>query len=132
MPKRIIGVILGMVAAMAAIMAIQMLSHQVYPIPEGLDLNDRAAVKAHMDGAPVSALMIVLAGYAIGAFLGGLVATVIGKERPMPAFMIGLLLAIGGVANAFMMPQPIWLSAASIIIVIPLALAGARMVKLSS
>ena len=45
---------------------------------------------------------------------------------PVPGYIVGALLLCAGIANAFLIPQPIWFSIASIVIYISATWVGAR------
>jgi len=128
---RLFGVIAGIFTAVILIVAVQMISMQIYPLPDGVSTKDKEAMKAHIAGLPDTAMYLVLLGYVLAAFFGSLVATKVSKEKYIPALIIGVLLTIGAIMNSFNVPQPLWMSLASIIVMIPLAWLGAKLVKLA-
>lgn len=132
MTRKIFGVLGGVVVAYLAIMGSQMLSLHQNPFPEGLDPADIEAMKAYISTLPGSAFAWVLGGYVVGAFLGGLVATLISQNKYMPALIIGAFLTMAAIANAMMIAQPMWVSVAGVIVMIPFAWLGAKIVKLRS
>ncbi len=46
MTRKILAVVFGIVIALVIIIAIEALSHAVYPMPEGLDLTNQEALQA--------------------------------------------------------------------------------------
>src|SRR5688572_11978981 len=114
MGRSIIAVLAGIVISMVTITVVQMLGHQIYESPAGLDMNDKAAIAAYMEKMPIEAMLMVLLAYIAGAFLGGLIAARLAPRRPiLHAMIIGTLLFFAGIANFIMLPHPIWFFAAS-------------------
>ncbi|HEY8133742.1 MAG TPA: hypothetical protein VII12_17820 [Thermoanaerobaculia bacterium] len=70
-------------------------------------------------------LGIVVAVLLVGTLAGTYLAARVGRSA-VPAYVVGGLLLIGGIANAFMVPQPVWFSITSIIIYLGGTLAGAK------
>ena len=81
MIRKILAVVIGIVAGSAFNMAIVMASHIVYPLPEGIDPNDFEAFKAHVEahGLPIGALIMVLAAHSGGSLVSGFVCGLIAK-----------------------------------------------------
>ena len=116
MGRSIIAVLAGLVIAMISITVVQMLGHQLYDSPAGLDLNDKAAIAAYMEKMPIGAMLMVLLAYVAGAFLGGLLAARLAPRKPiLHAMIIGTLLFFAGIANFVMLPHPIWFFVACVV-----------------
>ena len=90
-------------------------------------MNDRdmVQIKAFVATLPLSALLIVLTGWLIATFAAAWVATKIARG-PIAGFIAGALLLAVGIANAFIIPQPLWFSIASFVIYISATVAGVR------
>lgn len=83
-----------------------------------------------MNNLPVTAFLAMLGGYGAGAFLGGLVATLIsGRSLPRPAIIVGIVLTIGNVFNQMEIPHPLWFALVSVVMCIPLAWCGWRVIR---
>ena len=126
--KKIIAVIVGVIGGMAAMMVINFISVMLYPMPEGLDVADKAAMIAYIAGVPIGAKLLVVAGWMISAFVAGLVAALIAPEgsgRTM-AIVAGSFLMLGGIMNIVMVPHPIWMMIVGLLQYIPLAHLGAK------
>ena len=119
-----------MVVAIAAITIAQMISAAIYPMPEGVTIDNEEAFNAYVGTLPITAFLLVILGYMLGSFLGGLAATMIAKAKFAPALIVGTLLAIAAFLNGMAMPQPLWISALGVLVMIPMAWLGARLVKL--
>lgn len=109
MLSRITSVLTGCAAGIAALFLIEMLSHALYPLPEGINFQDPEAVKKMMEMMPSGALAIVLFGGFAAGLVGGIVSSMIAKENKlMSAIIMASVLTVLGVMNAFMLPHPVW------------------------
>jgi hypothetical protein len=82
-------------------------------------------VKAYIATLPLSAMLVVLTGWLIATFAATWLAARI-AGTPEPGYIVGALLLCAGIANAFMIPQPVWFSIASFVIYIGGTWVGAR------
>jgi hypothetical protein len=123
--RSIAAVVAGLIVAFLLVFGAEGIAHQVYPPPAGMNMQDMAQVRAFVAALPLSALLIVLAGWLIATFVGTWLAAKIAQSA-IPGFILGALLLAAGIANAFMIPQPVWFSIASFVIYIGATLAGAR------
>jgi len=123
--RRIGAVIAGLIVAVLIVFASEGIGHKIYPPPPGTDMHDMAKVKAFVATLPLSVLLIVLTGWLIATFAGTWLAARI-AGTPMPGYVVGALLLCAGIANAFMIPQPVWFSIASFVIYITATWTGAR------
>lgn len=132
MLRKILGVLAGVVVAYLVITISQVVSLSMNPFPEGLDMQDKEAMLGYMATLPASAYALVLGGYLVASFLGGLLATLIARTKFVPALIIGGFLTAAAIANAMMIPQPGWVSIVSVLVMIPAAWLGAKLVKLNT
>jgi hypothetical protein len=93
--KFIAAVFVGMMLGGLAIWAVEMVGHNLYPPPADIDVSNPQNVAKAIADAPMSALLFVVLAYAVGAFIGGLVAQLI-KNGPsvLSALTTGLILLI--------------------------------------
>lgn len=119
MGKNIVAVIAGIVVAVLVVMGIQWLGHVVYPMPEGLDINDADAMSEHIAGLPLGAFMFVLASYALGALAGGLLASKLAASSRMlmAGIVIGLIL-VATLVTLVQIAHPLWFSMAAVGVVV--------------
>lgn len=123
---RMIGaVIAGLLTGGILIAAVEGISSTVYPLPEGLDMADRAALANYTMNMPMGAYLFVLAGWILGAFGGGAVAVIISKHS-RTAIIVGAILTLGGLANMYMIPHPTWFWIVGVLVFIPSAVAGGK------
>jgi len=112
--RRILGVVLGAIAAVATIFLFEWIAQALYPIPESWESASRADVAAVMDAIPLPAKLIVVGGWFAGAFCGAWLALRVSDWGPA-AWIVGALLIAGGSANLVAIPHPVWMQAATVI-----------------
>ena len=101
----------GIVIAFLLVYAVQFVGHSIYPPPAGLDQTDMEAMQDYISTLPVPALLFPMLAYFIGTFCGTLFACTIGTARPVIfAFIVGVLVMAGTVANLIWIPHPLWFS----------------------
>lgn len=115
MLSKILAVVLGVLAAVIVIIAIEALGHAMYPPPGDLDLTDRQVMEAYVAGLPLGALLFVMAAWIAATFAGGLLACFIAKEMPFVyASIVGMLVLLGTIINLMSIPHPLWFSIVSV------------------
>lgn len=130
--RGILAVIAGFVAAGVVMMLVESFNGRVlYPelgrAAEGL--ADREAIRALLASAPMGALLVVILGWTLGSLVGGFLATWIARsDAAVRALVLGGLLTLAGVANNFMLPPPTWFWIPTLLVFLPAAYAGARLV----
>ena len=124
--RRIGSVLLGLVIAVAIVQIAELGVHVISPPPPGMSMRNIETIKAYVAALPVSALLLVLAGWLIGVFLGTWTAAKVGRT-PLMAYIVGALLFILGAYNAAVFPQPLPFSVALGIIYIVDTIIAARL-----
>ncbi|MBX3412966.1 MAG: hypothetical protein KF708_09785 [Pirellulales bacterium] len=125
MREHILAVLGGAMAGVLGVAIVEALSSLVYPLPVGLDTNDREAMKAHLAGLPPGAFLLVLAAHATGSFVGGAVSALIARRRAYDkALIVGLLLMVAGILTLVSLPHPIWFALADVALYVPFAFLG--------
>jgi hypothetical protein len=134
MVKNIFAVILGLAASSFIIFSLEVAGHIIYPTPPDFNLNDIESVKAFTSSAPPIVFILVIISYAVGSFVGGLVAAAIaGKNKMTKAITVGGILMGLGAYNLFMIPHPVWTIIISIFLFIPCSWIGGMLgMKVSS
>lgn len=131
MGRIILAVVVAMIAAVAVITIVQMMTQLVYPTPASDVMTDPAKLQAWMAAMPLSAYVIVLISYFLGAFAGGfIVKNMSRRESPgmtLP-IVIGGVLTVGAILNFFVLlpGQPLWFVIVGLLIFIPVSLFGAK------
>ena len=128
MGRKILAVVVALIAATAVMMIVEMLNSFVLPPPSADVLADPAKLREYMANGPTMAYVVVLIGYFLGSFIGGfIVKNMSRRESPGIALpvLIGVILTLLGIMNFVMLPgQPIWFVIVAVLIFIPSALLG--------
>ena len=94
----------------------------------GLDVTDPQQLAAFIQAAPPMAMAFVLGGWVLGAILGGWTAARISRRHPrIAALLVGAMVLAGVIANATMIPHPLWMTVAGVLLPLPAAWLGARL-----
>jgi len=131
MGRTILGMLVGVVVAIAVIAAVEALGHSVWPPPAGLDPTDpanEAAFAAFIAGMPLPAKLLVLIAWVLGTFIGALAAAKLARHQTAAALLVALVVLSGVVGMIMKVPHPTWLSVAGLLLPIPAALLAVRLV----
>ena len=129
MLKNSIAIIVGLIAAGIVIMLVEMFGHVIYPPPAEFDPADSDSIKMLIELAPAGALMMVVLAYVLGSLVGGAVAALIkGKNKLYRAMIVGIILMIAGIFNLASNPHPVWFWVLCLLIFVPFAYLGGRLV----
>jgi hypothetical protein len=126
--RRIGAVLLGLVIAIAVVQIAEVGVRVISPPPPGMSMRNMETIKAYVAALPVSALLLVLAGWLIGIFLGTWAAAKVGRTA-ITAYIVGGVSIFLGIYNAVIFPQPMWYSIVLFAICIVATLIGAAMVR---
>ena len=112
MLRNILAFVLGMVAGMAANMAIITLNSSVlFPMPEGIDQRDPEQMNSYLATLPAVAFVVVMIAHLAQSFIGGFVAAKVAGSKPMfMAMVVGTFSLAGGVAAMQMFEGPSWMA----------------------
>lgn len=127
---RMIGsVLLGAVAGSIVNMGLIMVSGSVIPPPQGADVTTMEGLKASMHLFEPQHFLFPFLAHALGTLVGAFVAGVTAPGRSaIPAYVVGGLFLVGGVANVAMLPSPVWFSAVDLILAyLPAAWVGLKL-----
>ena len=130
MLRAILSVVAGVVAAFVIVMLGDMLSHAVAASSAGApptDMNDRAAMEAYVAALPTTVFVVMLAGWTIAAFAAAFVAARFGRKGAWPGWVAAGAFLCATAANLLMIPHPIWMTVAGIVLVVAGGWAGARL-----
>jgi hypothetical protein len=132
MGRKVLAVVVALIAAFAVIMIVEMLNSFLVMPPSTEVMNDPAKLRDFMSSLPTRVYVIVLIGYFLGSFMGGYIVTNMSR-RESPGLslplLIGGILMIGGLLNFFVMlpGQPMWFIGLSLLIFIPVTLLGSKL-----
>jgi hypothetical protein len=121
--RSIVGVFAGLVVCVILIGVIEYAACAVHPAPKGFDFSDREQLRAHVENAPLSALLLVLAAYAVGTFVGAyMAARVAGRAPLVHAAIVVAPFFVGSVMNLRAMPWlPVWFAVVNLVMFAPIA-----------
>lgn len=123
--RMILGIVAGIVVAVACVAGIEALGHAIYPPPPGLDPTNPRDIDRLMSMVPIMALVFVVVAWFVGALAGALVANLVAR-RNMAGWIVALLVIAGGVATMVMIPHPGWMWGAGVILPLLAAFVAAR------
>lgn len=127
MGKNIIAFLAGLVSAGLVVALFEMLAGLLHPLPDNFDKNNANAMIEHAKSAPLSAILVVLLAYIIGAFTGGLVASLISKTRPRTlSLLIAVIFIATTIMNLMQIPHPFWFGVLAVVVWIPFSMLGYR------
>ena len=106
MVRLITGIVVGVVAAFVTVFAVNLVGHQIYPLPSDLDMDDYQAVGAYVSSRPPGAVAFVLLAWFLGAVDGGVVAAAISR-RAWTVWPVAALVAAAGIVTVLMIPHPV-------------------------
>lgn len=113
MARTIGGIVLALVLAIATVQAVEWLSHQVWPVPAGLDPADRGSLARYVEQLSLPSMLAVIVAWLLGPLVGGLVGNRVAR-RVLPGWLAAGLIVLGVVATVAMIPHPLWMIAAGI------------------
>jgi hypothetical protein len=119
MLRNILAGVLGIAIAIVIVFLVTELNLVRYPLPEGLDTGDAAALRDHIATLPIGAFLTLIAGWAVATFVGAVVARRVGTAKAWvyPA-VVGGFVFVATVANLIAIPHPHWFMAVSLIAIL--------------
>ena len=94
------SVLSGIFIAAIIILPLEQIIYKFFPTPSNIDLNNLDEINKHVGELPYTAFILEALCYALGAFMGGVVATLSSNRNQIyPALIVGSALAIGGLFN---------------------------------
>ncbi len=130
------AVFLAIVLASVTMMVVETINSFLFPFPPGLDTMDLVAVQAFAHTLPAVAFWVVIFGWALGSFVGGVVVTTLAekwgstkKDAGTLAWGTGVVLLMLGILNSFViLPgiHPLWFHFVSLPMLVIGSVAGNR------
>ena len=117
MAKTILGLVAGVLVAVALVFVLEMAGHMVFPPPADLNVRDPAQMATMIERLPIGAVLAVLIAWTLGAFGGGYVAAMIARRGPWPAWVIAAVLLIFSAMTMAMIPHPAWFMVAAVVLI---------------
>jgi len=127
MTRLILAVLGGLILAFGLVFVTDALFHSLSPststMPDG---SDREAMRAYVASQPASALAVILAGWAIAAFVGAAIAARFAGRGESPGWIVTALFLLATAANFAMVPHPTWMVLSAIVAIVAAGWLGAR------
>jgi hypothetical protein len=143
--RSILGVVLGWVLAFITIMVLHVLNFIIFR-PESDETlfehfkqmgKDVEAMKAWLPTVPMEGMLLVLAAWTTGAFLGGAMSALIAaRAHIFHASIVGTLILVGTIYNFYDMRQkydfshPDWMIICGLLLPVPASMLGGRLVEM--
>ncbi|MCW9708522.1 hypothetical protein [Fodinibius salsisoli] len=109
MIKNIIAVVIGIIVGGLVNMGIIMVGPSIIAPPEGVDVTNMNDLQKSMHLFEAKHFIFPFIAHALGTLIGALLtAKITVSHKMMLAMIIGVFFLIGGIANAFMLPAPMW------------------------
>jgi len=106
--KLIVGIVAGLVVQILVTMGVQLLGHNLYPPPDGLDPMNPDQVERIIAAMPAAALAFVPLSWFLGALLGAWVADKI-AGKALAGWIIALWVAAASAYVLTVIPHPAWM-----------------------
>ena len=117
--KSIVPVLVGLISAVIVIFFVELISHWMYPLPNGMDINNKLAMEEWIKTLPLGALLMVLLAWFLGAAVGGFAASHLDKENAVRrCTVLGAVLLGATIMNLLEIPHPAWMWAGGIGVIV--------------
>ncbi len=141
--RTILGVFVGIILAGMVVFTLEYTSHRIFPLSEEtaavlsspesiakLREADPDKLAALIESIPLPAKISVVVGWAIGVFVGALLAARVSRNHPIVAALsIGVVQTLAVLMTLTMIPHPIWMAVAGLGTQLPPAYLAGRIVK---
>jgi hypothetical protein len=123
--KKILGLLAGFVAFFIVVLLCEKATATAYPLPNA-NATTVDEINAVIKMMPLGAFAMLIAGYAIGAFVGGFIAVFTTKNNLSIAIILGVGLLIATILNFTTYIHPLWVAISSCVAVLLFAWLGGR------
>ncbi|EPG72506.1 hypothetical protein LEP1GSC058_0884 [Leptospira fainei serovar Hurstbridge str. BUT 6] len=107
--RNILSVAAGILLGSAVNMGIITISAYIIPPPDGADMTTMEGLKASLHLFQPKHFILPFLAHAMGTFIGSAITAVISASHKINfALGVATFFLVGGIANAFMLPSPIW------------------------
>jgi hypothetical protein len=126
--RNILAVLTGIVIGSIVNMGIITVSSSIIPPPHGADVTTMEGLKASIHIFEPKHFLMPFLAHAIGTLAGAFLAALIGTKQKMRcALIVGVFFLIGGIANIFMLPSPLWFNIVDLVgAYLPMAYLGGK------
>ncbi len=108
MGRSIWAIVSGVVVASLWIAALEWLNGLKFPLPDAIDMQDKAAVGIHLAANPTM-LAGVAGAYFVGSFMGGWIGGRTARRLQVRhGLIVGAVMFVFGLINLMDIPHPVW------------------------
>ena len=127
--RNVMAVIAGAILGSLANGFLIEISGKVIPPPDGADVTTLEGLKASIHLFEPKHFVFPFLAHALGTLVGAFVAAKLAATHKMRiALGIGVFFLLGGIANCFMLPAPVWFMAVDVIVAyIPMGYLGGKL-----
>lgn len=129
MLRNFLAVVAGLATNTVVVTTAEWLNMRAFPLPAEANLTDPVQLEAALRGGGDLPYVGVLAGIIVAAFLAGAVTGRLAAGAQRTVLGIGLLLLVANVVNAFSFWHPVWFRVAVVVLPLPLAWWGGRLLS---
>lgn len=116
MLRLILAVVAGFIVGSLVNMALISISASIIPPPAGADVSTTEGLKAAMPLFERKHFVFPFLAHSLGTLAGAMVAMLLAPGRSAgPAWVVGVLFLLGGIAASFMIPAPAWFIALDLV-----------------
>jgi hypothetical protein len=108
--RSFLSIVGGMASAILVVILMDNLGAKIHPLPPGFDPRQSAMVNAHIATAPLGAMLVMVSGWVLAPFVGGVVATRLsGRSGGLYAWSIAVLFLSVTLVNLGTYVHPPWM-----------------------
>jgi hypothetical protein len=129
--RMLLAVVVGFVIGSVVNMALIKVSGSVIAPPAGADVTSFEGLKASLHLFEARHFVFPFLAHAMGTLVGASIACVLAPGRSaVPAYIVGGLFLLGGIANTIMLPAPAWFVASDLLLAyLPAAWVGQALAR---
>ncbi len=117
--RRMRALMAGMVVAFAMSLILENVVYNAYPPPEDFMAGDPTAMANYIAKLPDAGFAIMIAGWALSAFVGGIIASMLGRKNlPRLVGIVTVAVLAGATTNFVMVSYPSWVVISTVFSVI--------------
>lgn len=126
--RSISAILMGFITGVVIIAGCVYANSRLFPLPQGIDAGDAAAVNAAMSAMPAKALILVLVGWAVGTIGASFMAArFAGEFKSLHGLLMGLIFLGGGISAMRQIHRPLWFWIVGIALYFPAAIIGSSL-----
>lgn len=115
--RLLLAVLLGFIVGSLVNGGLILISGKVIPPPAGADVTTTEGLKASLHLFQAKHFIFPFLAHALGTLSGAFVAGLLAPRRSaLPAYTVGGLFLLGGVASVLMLPAPAWFSTLDLVL----------------